>query len=75
MSSMEPEVKKFLQKIVWTLFSALLWMLVNTLVGIKWGYAFFEGRNRIGSYLFYVWLVLSILALLWIYHRLWKEHL
>jgi len=72
---MEPEVKKFLQKIVWTLSAALLWMLINTLVGIKWGYAFFEGHYRVGSYVFYAWFVLSLVGLLWIYHRLWKEHL
>ncbi len=73
MSEMEPEVKRFLTKIVWTIFWGLVWMTVNTLIGIKWGYALFEGRYRIGNYLFYPWFVISLTALLRYYYITWKD--
>lgn len=73
MSSVEPEVKQFLQKIVVTIFLGLIWMLINTLAGIKWGYAFFEDGLELGNIIFYIWLVGSLTALLWYYWKIWKK--
>jgi len=75
MSQMEPEVRHFLRKIIWTLSAALLWLLLNVLTGLKWGYAFFEKGHTLGSIIFYLWFAASLSFLLWLYHRWWKEHL
>jgi len=73
MSSMEPEVRRFLQKIVVTISVGLLWMLINTLVGIKWGWAFFEEGVQLGNIIFYIWLIGSLTLLLRYYWKIWKE--
>lgn len=75
MSQMEPEVKQFLRRIVWTISAALIWMMVNVLTGLKWGYAFFENGHILGSIFFYLWFAASLSFLLWLYHKWWKEHL
>ena len=57
---MEPEVRAFLLKITWTLFLIMTWMLVNILVGIKWGYGIIEPGHTLGTTLFYLWIVVTV---------------
>ena len=72
MSDMEPEVKKFFSKIVNSLSVGLLWMLVNSTLGIAFNLAFFEGRPTLGNYLFYAWFLVSLVALLLFYKKIWN---
>ena len=72
MSSMEPEVKKFFSKIVNSLSVGLLWMLVNSTLGIAFNLAFFEVRPTIANYLFYTWFLVSLFALLAFYKKVWN---
>lgn len=71
---MEPEVKKYLKKVLHSLFAGLLWLLVNVTAGIYYGLAFHEGHKAIINILFYFWLALSLGLLLWYYYRVWKTH-
>jgi hypothetical protein len=73
MSEMEPEVWVFLQKIVWSLSAIMVWMLINILFGIKWGYAFFEKGNTLGAVIFYVWLIVSLYFLYKLYQKFWGQ--
>ena len=75
MSQMEPEVRAFLQKIGWTLGAGLFWLLINVLVGLKWGYAIWDAEHKVQNILFYCWFIFSLLLLLRIYHYWWKKHL
>ena len=70
---MEPDVALFLKKIVWSLSAALVWMLVNTLFGIRLRYFLFEEGHSLGSILFYGWLMISILLLLRLYIKWGKD--
>ncbi len=70
---MEPEIRAFLQRIALTILGLLLWMSINSTIGIMYNYAFFEGRISIGNIIFYVWLVVSFIALIWFYSKLWKK--
>lgn len=72
---MEPEVREFLQKIVWSLFSVLFWLLINTLVGLKFGFAIIENEHLIGTVIFYTWLIVSFYFLFKLFKKLWKSHL
>lgn len=72
---MEPEVKQFLQKIVRTLTAAFLWLLFNVIFGLKLGWAFWEGSASWKNVLFYICFIGSIILLLKLYHKWWKEHL
>jgi hypothetical protein len=75
MSSMEEDAARFLKKIVKTLSAALLWMLVNMTVGIYLGWLFFHSVPTLGNYLFYGWMLLSLVALLWYLYKVWKEYI
>lgn len=73
MSEMEPEVRAFLQKIVWSISAIMVWMMINILFGIKWGYAFFDKGHTLGAIIFYAWILISIFFLVRTYKRFWGE--
>ena len=70
---MEPDVALFIKKIVWSLSAALVWMLVNTIFGIRLRYMLFEEGHSVGSFIFYAWLVASFFLMLKLYRRWWKD--
>ncbi len=72
MSGIEPEVKSFLAKIVKSLSVGLLWMLINSTIGIYFNFAFFENKPTIGNYIFYVWFLISFFFLIKLYRKIWK---
>jgi hypothetical protein len=72
---LEPEVRNFLQRIVWTLSASLTWLLINTLVGLKFEWAIFDESRRMGNIIFYCWLVLSFVMLMKLFKKLWSQHL
>jgi len=75
---MEPEIKEFFRRLVSTMSYLVLWMGVNIAIGIRYGYAFPEDRVHWSNIVFYIWVLISLSALIWFYTRLWKkpiEHL
>jgi hypothetical protein len=72
---MEPEMIAFLIRIVQTISMALLWMLVNMTIGIYWGFGFFVNRPSIGNYLFYIFFLTSLAALIFYFKKKWKGKL
>jgi hypothetical protein len=72
MSGMEPDIRNFLSKVMSSLSVGLLWLLINTTVGIGFGYAFFEKRPTAGNYIFYLWFLVSLFLLIRYYRKKWK---
>ncbi len=72
---MEPEVREFLQRIVWTLSVALLWLMINTIAGLRFELAIFDGKHTIPTLVFYVWLLTSLFLMLKLFRKWWKAHL
>ena len=72
MSGVEPEVKSFLSKIVTSLSVGLLWLLINSTIGIGFNFAFFENKPSVGNYIFYVWFLVSLFFLIKLYRKLWR---
>jgi hypothetical protein len=72
-NGMEPDVRKYLWKIVYSLFFGVFWLLSNSLIGIYFGFGIIEGGPSLGNILFYTWLAGSLAALLWYYYRIWKK--
>ncbi len=70
---MEPEVKEFFKRVMYSVFAGLLWLGLNTTFGIMYGFAFPENNISIGNIIFYVWFVASIILLLRFYIKLWKK--
>jgi hypothetical protein len=74
MSEMEPEVSRFLRRIVWTFFLSFIWMSVNSFIGIKLGYFFIE--NGIITYkhaLCYLFLIVSFIFLFRYLRNSWRQ--
>ena len=72
MSNMEPEARDFLVKIATSISVGLLWLLINSTIGIALNFAFFEHKPGIGNYIFYGWFLLSLIWLIFYYRRKWK---
>ncbi|MER3498255.1 MAG: hypothetical protein C4308_06240 [Chitinophagaceae bacterium] len=70
----EPEVKKYLRKILYSIFYGLLWMSLNVLTGLFWEFAIINGRISTANILFYLFFLLSLAALLYYYYRVWNEN-
>jgi ABC-type long-subunit fatty acid transport system fused permease/ATPase subunit len=73
MSEEELDVSEFLKKIVWSLSAILVWMMINILFGINWGYALFEKGHIPGSILFYSWIIISLFFLYKLYQKFWGK--
>lgn len=70
---MEPGIRKYLIRILNTLSWGLLWLLVNCTAGIMFELAFIEERVRLANVIFYLFLVLSLVAYLRYLIRKWSE--
>jgi hypothetical protein len=69
---MEPEVRAFLLRVLYTITMGLIWMILNVWAGIYMGWLFFEGSMKTGNFIFYSFMVISLGFLIWYYVRLWK---
>jgi len=70
---MEPEAKKYLLKVLNSLSFGLLWLALNVLGGLYWGYAIIEEKLSLSNILYFAWFLLSLLALLYCFYRIWRK--
>lgn len=70
---MEPEAKKYLFKVLNSLCFGLMWLALNVLGGLYWGYAIIEEKLSLANILFFVWFLASLAGLLYCYYRIWKK--
>ena len=73
MSTMEPEVRNFLKKIVSSVFMGLFWLMLNSILGIYFNLLFIETKISMGNIIFYIIFVGSLAALILFYYRTWKH--
>ncbi|MEP7253018.1 MAG: hypothetical protein ABI683_11585 [Ginsengibacter sp.] len=72
MSETEPDVGSFLKKILSSISITLIWLLINSTVGIGFNYAFFEGTPTMANYIFYAWFCISFFLLLYYLLKKWN---
>lgn len=70
---MDPEVKKYFRKIVYSLSVGLLWLMINVTAGIYFGLGFVEGKLTAGNILFYIFFPASLLLMLLYFYKIWKK--
>ena len=70
---MEPEVLAFLKRVALAIFLAFCWLAINVIIGVKFDLAEVEGHITIGNVLYYIWLVGSLILMLFFFLRLWRQ--
>jgi hypothetical protein len=70
---MEPEVLMFLKRVALSIFLAFCWLVMNTIIGVKFDLAVVEDHVTVGNVLYYIWLIGSLILLLFFFFRLWKQ--
>jgi hypothetical protein len=73
MSSMEPDIKDFLKRVVWSISLGLVYLILNSSIGIAGNWLFFDERPTMGNYIFYAWLLASTAGLIWVLNKWWKK--
>ena len=69
---MEDDTRAFLVRIMQTISIVLLWMMVNVFIGIYKNYAFYEDRPGWKNYVYYAFLLISLIILIIHLKRKWK---
>lgn len=69
---MEPELRAFLLRILYSLTAGIIWMLINMTGGIYLGWLFFEGNMKTGNIVFYCIMVITFTLLIWYLAKLWS---
>jgi len=72
---MDPVVKEFMQRIMWSLFAALTWLMINAVAGLRYELALIDGTHTTGTAIFYIWLATSMFFMFRLFKKLWKNHL
>ena len=72
---MEPEVRAFFLRVLFSLTAGLIWMIINMWGGIYLGWLFFGESMKTGNIIFYSFMVISFGLLIWYYVKLWKGRL
>lgn len=70
---MEPELRAFFIRVLYSLTAGLVWMFVNMWAGIYLGWLFFEWPMKTGNIIFYVFMVVSFAVLIRYYVKLWRK--
>ncbi|ULQ52233.1 hypothetical protein [Flavihumibacter fluvii] len=73
MSEMEDDARELLRRTLMTVSVGALWMLVNSTLGLMFGWFFFESRPTPGNYLFYTWFIGSLAAMVWYFIKTWSK--
>ncbi len=63
----EPEVKDFLKRVMQTVSTGMLFLLVHMTFGLYLNWGFYENQIRIGNVVYYVFLGVSFAGLLYYY--------
>ena len=72
---MEPEIRAFFIRVLFSLTAGLMWMFINMWAGIYLGWLFFENSMKTGNIIFYSFMVISFGLLIWYYVRLWRKNM
>ena len=69
---MEDDTRAFLVLIANTIAWVLLWMIANVLVGIYWGYGFYEDKVSWKNILYYIIALGTLIFMIRHIRRKWK---
>jgi hypothetical protein len=72
-NGMEPEARRYLKKVLNSIFVGMFWLIAVMFFGI-FLYAAFPVHGRIDgiNIAFYIFFLVSLAGLVWYYYRMWK---
>lgn len=70
---MEPEARDFLKRVIWSVFMGLVYLFVNSTIGIAGGWFFFMDKPTVGNYIFYAWFIASTVGLVLLLFKWWRK--
>ena len=68
-SGMEPDIKKYLAKLLNSMSIVLIWLLINAMLGIYLEWAFFNDGIQLVNIIFYIWFLASFIFLLYYLYK------
>lgn len=71
-SGMEPDIKKYLAKLLNSMSIVLLWLLINAMLGIYLEWAFFDDGISLVNIIFYLWFLGSFIFVVYYLIKKWK---
>ncbi|MGQ0740436.1 MAG: hypothetical protein ACT4OJ_15405 [Bacteroidota bacterium] len=69
----DPQVKKYLKKVMGSLSFGLLWLMTGVTAGIYYELAYSNGKPVIYTVLFYAGMLISLLLLIRYLYNTWKK--
>ncbi|HEU4633060.1 MAG TPA: hypothetical protein VFS22_03690 [Flavisolibacter sp.] len=69
----EPEIKDFLKRVVWTVSLVFLWLMLTLGIGAYNALLVPEKGVTIGHIIFYIWFAGSTGTLIWMILRIWRK--
>jgi tellurite resistance protein TehA-like permease len=69
----DPDVKKYLKKVMGSLCFGLLWLMAGVTAGIYYELAYSNGKPLIYTVLFYAGMLISLLLLIRYLYKTWKK--
>jgi TRAP-type C4-dicarboxylate transport system permease small subunit len=70
---MEPDIVAFLKRVALSIFFVFCWLAINVIIGVRFDLAEVEGHITIGNVLYYIWLVGSLIVMLFFFLRMWRQ--
>lgn len=71
---MDPQMRRYLKKVLNTVFVGLFWMILTVLFGIYFQWAFpYHGQVDAFNIFFYVYFLGTLAALIWFFCRTWRS--
>ena len=71
----EPEVKDFLKRVMQTVSTGMLFLLVHMTFGLYLNWGFYENNIKLGNVIYYLFFAGSFAGLIYYYYKLWKDRL
>lgn len=69
----DPDVKKYLKKVMGSISFGLLWLMAGVTAGIYYELAYSNGKPVIYTVLFYAGMLISLLLLIRYLYHTWKK--
>jgi hypothetical protein len=73
MSGMEDDAKELLRRTLMTVSVGSLWLLINSTLGLMFGWFFYSTKPTLGNYLFYTWFLGSLVLMIWYFIKTWRR--